>query len=141
MRKFLISVNGTQYEVDVEEVAAAGAQAPKVSAPVQAALPAPAAGKASAAAQPAKPKPAAPAPQPAVEGKEGSETIVCPMPGTILKVAVKAGQTVKKNQLLLVMESMKMENEIVSPRDAVVAGVMVSKGSTVNAGDPMVSLE
>jgi biotin carboxyl carrier protein len=63
------------------------------------------------------------------------------MPGTVLKVAVKAGQTVKKNQLLVVIEAMKMENEIVSPRDAVIAGVMVTKGSTLNAGEPMISLE
>jgi glutaconyl-CoA decarboxylase len=140
MKKFLISVNGTQYEVDVEEVSGetATVTAPKTKEQPVAAAAAKTEAKAPAAAQAPKPKPA---PQQPSEFKAGSETISCPMPGTVLKVAVKAGQTVKKNQLLVVIEAMKMENEIVSPRDAVIAGVMVTKGSTLNAGEPMISLE
>ena len=142
MKKFLISVNGSQYEVDVEEITGESAAAPvspvkdpQESKPAAAAKPAPV----SAPAPAAKPKPA---PATANAGsKAGSETITCPMPGTILKVSVKPGQTVKKNQVLCVMEAMKMENEIVSPRDAVIAGVMITKGATVNAGDPLISLE
>lgn len=139
MKKFLISVNGTQYEVDVEEVVGetAAVAAPKAKEqPAARAVQTEA--KAPAAAPAPKPKAA---PQPPMEAKPGSETISCPMPGTVLKVAVKPGQTVKKNQLLVVIEAMKMENEIVSPRDAVIAGVMVTKGSTLNAGEPMISLE
>ena len=156
MKKFLISVNGTQYEVDVEEVTGtAGAsamtqpvapQAAPASAPVEKAVTAVAAPVEKAAvSQPVQPKPAAatasasaavPSAAPA-----GSQIINCPMPGTILKVSVAVGETVKKNQVLCVLEAMKMENDIVSPRDAVVAGVMVTKGASVNAGDPMISLK
>lgn len=70
----------------------------------------------------------------------GAETIKCPMPGTILSVNVQAGAQVKKGDILLVLEAMKMENEIMAPRDGVVAGVAVSKGSTVNTGDTLVTL-
>ena len=63
------------------------------------------------------------------------------MPGTILKVAVKVGQAVRKDQLLCVLEAMKMENEIVAPRDCIITGVMVAQGASVNAGDPMIALE
>lgn len=142
MKKFLISVNGTQYEVDVEEVASVSGEtsAPHVKAQhddKQAA-----AAKKAPAETPEKPKAAAhPAPVSVPAPKAGSETISCPMPGTILKVAVKPGQAVKKNQLLYVIESMKMENEVVSPRDGVVASVMITRGAAVNAGDPMISLE
>ena len=62
------------------------------------------------------------------------------MPGNILKVAVSAGQTVKEGELLVVLEAMKMENEIMAPKTGTVAQVLVSKGSTVNTGDTMVVL-
>jgi len=61
------------------------------------------------------------------------------MPGTILSVVVKAGQSVRKGEVLLILEAMKMENEIVAHHDGVIAGVYVQKGSVVNAGDPLVS--
>lgn len=117
MKKYLIKVNGNQYEVEVEEVGG--------SAPAAAAAPA-----APAAA------PKAPAAAPA-----GASNIKAPMPGTILKVNVNAGDSVKKGQVLLVLEAMKMENEIVAPADAVVASVSVTKGSSVNAGDVLVSFQ
>jgi biotin carboxyl carrier protein len=63
------------------------------------------------------------------------------MPGTILNVSVTVGQSVKKGDVLCILEAMKMENEIVAPRDGVVAGVSTSKGASVNAGDPLVGLE
>ncbi len=138
MKKFLISVNGNQYEVDVEEITGGAGEAmtPQVKIP-QETKPA-AAEKKVPSIQPEKPKPAAHA---SAAPKAGSETVSCPMPGTILKVSVKIGQTVKKNQVLCVLEAMKMENEIVSPRDAVIADVMITKGASMNAGDPLVSLE
>ena len=96
MKKFNVTVNGTAYDVEVNEVkAAAPAAAPK-------AAPAPA---------PA----AAAAPVPA-----GAETVKAPMPGKILSVAVSAGQAVKKGETLLILEAMKMQNEIAAPHDAVV---------------------
>ena len=116
MKKFNITVNGTRYEVEVEEVESSGAVA---SAPVTVAS------EASVAA------PAVPA--------EG-EAVTAPMPGNILKVNVKAGDAVKKGDVLCVLEAMKMENDIKAGRDAVVASVQVSQGSTVNTGDVLVSL-
>ena len=126
MRNLKITVNGTPYDVQVEEN---GAQdtAPSVSA--QPSAPAP--------KEPAVPTKAAAKPAAAA----GSETVSCPMPGTIVSVNVKAGQSVKKGDILIVLEAMKMENEIMAPHDAKVAAVMVSKGESVETGTPLVSLQ
>ena len=129
MKNLKITVNGTAYDVQVEEVAAGAAP---VAAPAPAAKPAaPAAAPAPAAAH----APAA-APVPA-----GAETVNSPMPGTIVSVNVSAGQNVKKGDVLVVLEAMKMENEIMAPRDAVVASVQVNKGDSVDSGTPLVSLQ
>lgn len=131
MKRFNISVNGTSYDVVVEETSAAGAPAP-VAAPAPAA--APAAAPASAAAPAAAPAPAAPA------GKEGATKVNAPMPGNILDVKVNPGDAVKAGDVLVILEAMKMENEIVAPADGTVAGVNVKKGDTVNSNDLLVSL-
>lgn len=81
--------------------------------------------------------PAAPAPAAA---PAGGESITSPMPGNILSVNVSAGDTVKKGQVLMVLEAMKMENEIPAPKDGKVAQVVVTKGATVGAGDTLVVL-
>ncbi len=128
MKKFNVTVNGTAYDVEVNEVkGAASATAPKA---------------APAAAPKAAPAPAA-APVPA-----GAETVKAPMPGKILSVAVSAGQAVKKGETLavkkgetlLILEAMKMQNEIAAPHDAVVSEVRVSANQTVSTGDDMVVL-
>ncbi|MEG0146714.1 MAG: biotin/lipoyl-containing protein, partial [Clostridia bacterium] len=107
MRKFQITVNGQSYEVEVEEV---GAGAPVLApAPVQA--PAPRAPQAPVAA----PAPKAPA-APKAQAPAGADTIKSPMPGTILSVSVQNGASVKKGDVLLILEAMKMENEIMAPR-------------------------
>ena len=125
MRKFAITVNGVSYEVEVEEIG---------GAPVYAAAPAPVyAAPAPAAAPAAKPAAAAAAPA-------GAEALKAPMPGNINDVKVAAGQSVKRGDVLLILEAMKMENEIMAPRDGVVASVNVSKGATVNTGDLLLSL-
>lgn len=129
MKNLKITVNGTAYDVQVEEVAAGAAP---VAAPAPAAKPA---APAAAPAQAAAPAPAA-APVPA-----GAETVNSPMPGTIVSVNVSAGQNVKKGDVLVVLEAMKMENEIMAPRDAVVASVQVNKGDSVDSGTPLVSLQ
>ena len=126
MRKFNITVNGVAYEVEVEEVAAGEASAP------------------AAAAQKAAPKAAAPAAKPAAAPKAApvanGTKVNAPMPGTILDVKVAQGQAVKKGDVLLILEAMKMENEILAPQDGTVAQVAVSKGASVNSGDPLVVL-
>ena len=128
MKKYNITVNGTTYEVIVEEAGEV------VSAPVTAAPvinPAPA-----ATAEPA-PKAAA---APVTSGAQGANKVTAPMPGTILNVLVSVGQTVKKGDVICVLEAMKMENDIPSPCDGVIASVSVQKGATVNANDILASI-
>ena len=127
MKKFNVTVNGTVYEVEVNEVGGAApvAAAPKAAAPKAAA---PAAAPAPAPAAAAAPVPA------------GAETVKCPMPGKILSVAVTAGQAVKKGDLLCILEAMKMQNEIYAPHDATVAEVRVAANQTVATGDALVVL-
>jgi len=138
MKKFLIKVNGNQYDVEVEEVRDGSVPvytpvaSPVVSVPAAASAPAPA----PAAA------PAAPAAEqkPASSGSIGSVKVTAPMPGTILKVVAKPGDPVKRGTVLVILEAMKMENEIVAPSDGVVATINVSRGTSVNAGDLLASL-
>lgn len=104
MKKYRVNVNGTVYEVELEEMTAAPA--------------------APAAA------PAAPAAAPAA----GGEKVTSPMPGTILSVNVAAGDAVKRGQVLMILEAMKMENEIMCPCDGTVTSVSVTKGAAVESG-------
>lgn len=136
MKRFQITVNGNAYDVQVEEV---GGAAPVAAVPAAA----PAAPAAPAAALTPAPAPAAAAPAAPVAAApvEGAETINAPMPGNIVNVLVKAGDQVTKGQVLLILEAMKMENEIMSPRDGVIAGVHVNKGDSVDSGKLLVSIQ
>ena len=116
MKKYNVTVNGTAYEITLEAVDASEVKA----APAPAAAPTPAAAPAPAA-------PAAP-----VSG--GKETVSSPMPGNILSVNVTNGAAVKKGDVLMILEAMKMENEIMSPCDGTVLSVNVTKGATVETG-------
>jgi glutaconyl-CoA decarboxylase len=136
-KKYNITVNGNVYAVEVEEVGGAPTVVAAAPAPVAAPAPAPAPAAAPAPAPAAAPAPATPAAAPSA----GAETIEAPMPGTILDVRVSAGQNVSTGDVLLILEAMKMENEILAPRDGVVDAVIVAKGAQVNAGDAMVSLK
>ena len=110
MKKYRVNVNGTVYEVDVEDISGA--------APV-----------AAPAAAPAATPVAAPVSAPA-----GGEQVTSPMPGNILAVNVAAGDTVRKGQVLMILEAMKMENEIMCPCDGKIVSVSVTKGATVESG-------
>ena len=129
--KYKITLNNRVYEVEVEAGKAMLLDEYEVVAP---AAPAPAAAPVAAAAAPA----AAPAPTAAPAGS--GEAVAAPMPGTILKVNVTAGQAVKSGDTLCVLEAMKMENEIKAPKDGVVSTVAVTKGASVNTGDALVYL-
>ena len=104
MKKYKVNVNGTMYEVEIEEMTGAPAATPA----------------------------AAPAAAPA-----GGESINSPMPGNILDVRVSVGQSVKKGDVLMILEAMKMENEIMCPCDGKVTAVHVTKGAAVESGTPL----
>ena len=125
MKNYTITVNGTPYNVTVED--ANGSAAPVAAASAPAAAPASAPAPAPAAA------PAAPA-------AAGSVSVDAPMPGNILDIKVSNGASVKAGDVLLILEAMKMEHEIVAPQDGTVASVNVNKGDTVEAGQTLVSL-
>ena len=108
MKNLIVTVNGVAYNVTVEE----GTGAAVASAPA-----------------------AAPAASAAPAGAAGSVTVTAPMPGNILDVKVKAGDSVKAGDTLLILEAMKMENEISAPQDGTIASVNVRKGDVVNSGD------
>lgn len=113
MKNYRITVNGTAYDVAVEELGTA-------PAPVAAAAPAPAAPAAPAAA--------------------GSIEVAAPMPGKILNVKAGVGTAVKKGDVILILEAMKMENDVVAPEDGTVASINVSAGDAVEAGDVLATL-
>ena len=124
MKNYRITVNGTSYDVSVEELA--GGVAP-VAAPV--------------AAAPVAAPAAAPAPAPATKSAgAGSIKVASPMPGKILDVKANVGDAVKKGQVILILEAMKMENEVVAPEDGTVASIDVASGATVEAGDTLATL-
>lgn len=124
MKNFRVIVNGNTYDVAVEELSEGIAPQP-----IQQAAPAPKAAPSVTKVQ--QPKTTAPA---------SAKKINSPMPGTVLDIKVKEGDTVSKNQLVIVLEAMKMENEIVTPYAGKVASINVSKGAAVNSGDLLLSI-
>ena len=122
MKNYTITVNGNVYEVTVEEGFTGAASTPKAAAPAPKAAPAP------AAAPKAAPAPAAAPAAPA--GAAGAVAVTAPMPGKILGVKASAGQAVKRGQVLLILEAMKMENEIVAPQDGTVATINAAVGDS-----------
>ena len=137
MKRYNITVNGTTYEVAVEEISGGAVASAPVAAPVSVPVSAPVAAPVAAA-----PK-ASPAPQktaPAASGAKGNVSVTAPMPGTILDVKVSVGQSVKKGDTICVLEAMKMENDIPAPQDGVVASINVQKGASVGANDVIATL-
>ena len=115
MKAYKVNVNGNVYEITLEVIDKADIKAPAVPAPQA-------------------------APAPVAAAPAGAQTINAPMPGTILKVNVSNGQSVKKGDVLMVLEAMKMENEILAPCDATVSSVNVAQGATVESGAVLCSL-
>jgi len=121
MKNYRITVNGTAYDVAVEELGAgAVAAAPAAAAPVAAA-------------------PVA-APTPVASGAAGSITVASPMPGKILAIKANAGQAVKRGEVVMILEAMKMENEITAPEDGTIASINVAVGDSVESGDTLATL-
>lgn len=123
--KYVVTLNGKNYEVEVTEseaVLTGVSQAqPQATAPAQQA-----------------PQPAAPAASAAPVS--GGTNVISPMPGTILSVSASVGQSVKAGETIMVLEAMKMENDIVAPADGVIKQILVSKGSVVNTDDVLAVL-
>ncbi len=124
MKNYTITVNGTTYQVQVEE----GASSAPVAAPVAPVAPA------------AAPAPVAAPAAPAASGSAGSVTVTSPMPGKILAVKASVGAAVKKGEVIMVLEAMKMENDIVAPEDGTVASINVGNGDSVEAGAVLATL-
>ena len=129
MKNYRITVNGISYDVCVEELpegsVAPGVAAAPVSRPAPAPTPAPA---------------PSPAPKAATSGKAGSVKVESPMPGKIVAIKVNVGDNVTENQVVAVLEAMKMENEIVAPKGGTVATIDVNTGSDVNSGDVLITI-
>lgn len=125
MKNYRITVNGTSYDVSVEELSGGAAPVAAHVAAAPVAAPAP-------AAAPAAPAPAA--------GGAGSVKVSSPMPGKILAVKANVGDSVKKGQVILILEAMKMENEVVAPEDGTIASIDVTVGASVESGDTLATL-
>ena len=120
MKSYRVTVNGVAYEVVVEEVGST-TTAPAYTAPVT-------------------PVSSTPAKKQTQSAPSGGNSVVSPMPGTILDVKVSVGQSVKKGDVICVLEAMKMENDIPAPCDGVVASINVQKGASVNANDVLATI-
>ncbi len=129
LKNYRVTVNGTSYDVVVEELDDAAAGAVRTMPAAPAPTPTPAA--------PA----AAPAPAPAAPKAGAGTPVKAPMPGNILDVKVKTGDKVAANDVVVILEAMKMENEIVTPVGGTVTSVVVSKGQTVNSDDILITVE
>ena len=131
MKQLRITVNGKSYDVSVEELGMGAS--PVAAAPVAPAAPAAPAPAAAPAAVPA------PVAAPAASGE--GEPVNSPMPGTILDIKVSAGQSVSKGDVLVILEAMKMENEICADKDGVVGAVLVNKGESVESGKALLTIK
>lgn len=131
---YKVTLNGKVYEVEVEKGEAV------IQAEYEAALPAaPAAAPAAPVSAAPAPAPAAPAAAPAAQA--GANAVLSPLPGNINEVRFSAGQTVKAGDVVIILEAMKMENEIVAPKAGTLTKIHVQKGAVVNTGDPLFDVE
>ena len=134
MAKYVVTLNGKNYEVEVEKNTAKITNTTAAAAP--AAAPAP---KAAPAPAPVAAPAPAPAPAPVAAAPAGGAKVTAPMPGTVLNVVAPVGTAVKAGDVILILEAMKMENDIVAPCDGTVASV-AAKGTSVNTDDVLATL-
>ena len=127
LRKFKITIDGKTYLVEMEEIGGTPAAAAPTPAP---------------AAETPAPAPAAPTPAPATPAAASGEgeVVTAPMPGTVTKILVKSGDAVTENQPLMILEAMKMENEIVAPKAGTVGDIIATLNQSVNSGDGLISI-
>jgi len=131
VRKFRVQVNGNMYEVEVEEIGVV----PTIPQPAPVAL-------ATSPTPPAPPAVPAPAPKAAPVAPSGNGSgVAAPMPGTITDIRVKVGDRVEPRTVVMMLEAMKMENEIFAGRTGVVSQIAVDKGASVNTGDLLMSVD
>lgn len=129
LRKFKISIDGKEYLVEMEEIGGVP-QAPMAVAPVAPVV----------EATPTPAPVAEAATTPTASTPTGNDAMPSPMPGTILKILVNVGDTVQENQPLMILEAMKMENEIVAGKAGTVTGIHVQQGDMVNPGEPLITI-
>ncbi|MCG0277790.1 MAG: biotin/lipoyl-binding protein [Thermanaeromonas sp.] len=130
MRRFRVTVNGETFEVEVEEIKGGAVKQTSTPSPVVE-LP----------NRVPNVTPSAPPAAPTAGSASAGGNVTAPMPGNILSIKVKEGEEVKAGQVLLILEAMKMQNEIVAPRNGKVKKIYVSAGQSVNTGDPLISIE
>lgn len=131
--KYKVTLNGKIYEVEVEKGEAV------LLKEYAAAAPQPAVAAAPAAAAPAAAAPAAAAPAPAASLGAG-KAVVAPLPGTVLQIKAAIGQAVKAGETVVIIEAMKMENEVVAPSDGKITSIVCQKGAAVQANDPLFTI-
>ena len=134
MKRFNVTVNGVAYDVTVEEIGGAAPVAAPAPAAAPAAAPVAAPAPAPAAAPAAAPAPAAPA------GAAGSVEVKAPLQGTVMKVLVKPGDSVKKGSPVCVIEALKMENDVPAPADGVIASINVKSGDSVKTDEVLLTM-
>lgn len=137
--KYKVTLNGKIYEVEVEKGEAVLLKEYAAAAPQPAVAAAPAAPATPAAAAPAAAAPAAAAPAPAASLGAG-KAVVAPLPGTVLQIKAAVGQAVKAGETVVIIEAMKMENEVVAPSDGKITSIVCQKGAAVQANDPLFTI-
>lgn len=130
LRKFKISIDGTEYLVEMEEIG--GVPQPATPQPAPQAVTEPPVAATSSSEEPAAKAPEATTPA-------SADAMTAPMPGTILKILVNVGDEVKENQPVMILEAMKMENEVVAPKAGTVTGIHVTQGQMVNPGEALIT--
>ena len=142
MKTYTVTVNGIAYDVAVEETTGRPVREYRAAAPAPVAAPAAAsaASPAPSAAPAAAPVEEAVSPAVTAGGTKGRLSVESPMPGKILSVKTSVGQAVKRGDVILILEAMKMENEIVAPEDGVIASIDVSSGDSVESGTLLATL-